>query len=226
MSLSARQSELVDTHREIQNAELPYVLVGGWAVSAFQTRITVDIDMVLPEASLDGFDTVLQERGYTIEADEDVSNIYEGRMIQYVKPVGEHTVRFDALVNALRCRQTDAEWSYEYLEAHSVVKELNVAPDLSAMIPEPALLFAIKLHSGRVADARDLVMIGSEVDFDRVDHHLDRGDRESLQSQIEGVVERLDSKNFEDSFKGVFEQGILPEADIESLIEFLETRPG
>lgn len=142
-----------------------------------------------------------------------------------MKPVGEHTVRFDALVNALRCRQTDAEWSYEYLENHSVVRELNVAADLSAMIPEPTLLFAIKLHSGRVADARDLVMISSEVDFDRVDQHLDRGNRKSLQKQIQGVVRQLESENFEDSFKGVFEQQTLPEADIESLLAFLKTRP-
>lgn len=32
------QSELVDTHRAIQAEEMPYVLVGGWAVSASQAR--------------------------------------------------------------------------------------------------------------------------------------------------------------------------------------------
>lgn len=35
MSLPERQSELVDTHRAIENVELPYLLVGDWAVSAF-----------------------------------------------------------------------------------------------------------------------------------------------------------------------------------------------
>jgi hypothetical protein len=38
MGLPVRQSELVDTLRAIQTEELPYVLVGGWAVSAYQTR--------------------------------------------------------------------------------------------------------------------------------------------------------------------------------------------
>lgn len=55
MSLPERQSELIDTHRAIQDAGLPYVLVGGWAVSAFQTRFTTDVDMVLPETSLDEY---------------------------------------------------------------------------------------------------------------------------------------------------------------------------
>ena len=89
MSLSERQAELVDTHRAIQDADLPYVLVGGWAVSAFQTRITVDVDMVIPESSLEDYDALLGELGYQKESDTDVSNIYEGRMVQYVKPVGE-----------------------------------------------------------------------------------------------------------------------------------------
>ena len=35
MSLPERQSELADTHRAIENVELPYLLVGDWAVSAF-----------------------------------------------------------------------------------------------------------------------------------------------------------------------------------------------
>lgn len=36
MSLQERQAELIGTHRAVQDAELSYVLVGGWAVSAFQ----------------------------------------------------------------------------------------------------------------------------------------------------------------------------------------------
>ena len=224
MSLSDRQAELADTHRAVQDADLPYVLVGGWAVSAFQTRITVDVDMVLPESSLEDYDALLGELGYQKESDTDVSNIYEGRMVQYVKPVGENTVEFDALVNALRCRQTDAEWSYDYLEEHSVVRELNVAPDLSARIPEPALLFAIKLHSGRIADTRDLVTISSEADLDRVERHLDRGDQDALESQIKGVLDRLESDGFEDSFKGVFEQQEMPSPRIEEVKAFLRER--
>jgi hypothetical protein len=50
MSLQERQDELVSTHLAIQQASLPHILVGGWAVSAFQTRFTTDVDMVLPES--------------------------------------------------------------------------------------------------------------------------------------------------------------------------------
>ena len=61
MSLPERQSELIDTHRAVQDADLPYVLVGGWAVSAFQTRFTTDIDTVIPDTALD---CSVEERSY------------------------------------------------------------------------------------------------------------------------------------------------------------------
>jgi hypothetical protein len=224
MSLTERQSELVDTHRAIQDDELPYVLVGGWAVTAFQTRFTTDVDMVIPEASLGGYASLLDDLGYTKQFDSDVANVYEGRIVGYEKPVGENAVEFDVLVGALRCRQTDAEWSYRYLEKHSVIESLNVAEDLAARIPEPALLFALKLHSGRVADARDLVVVGSQTDFDQIRQHLHRGKSEALEEQIERVLERLEEGGFEDSFKGVFEQEELPEGEVDALTEFLRTQ--
>ena len=224
MSLQERQAELVETHRAVHEADLPYVLVGGWAVSAFQARFTTDVDMVIPETALDAYDAMLQERGYTKEADDDVSNIYEGRMVQYEKRVGDNAVEFDALVGALRCRQTDAEWSYRYLDEHSVIESLEVAENLMARIPEPSLLFALKLHSGRLADARDLVIVGSNADYDRIDRHVDRGDPEKLAARIESVLDDLERDGFEDSFKGVFQQGELPTEEIDELIEFLRTR--
>jgi len=224
MSLPERQDELVETHRAIQEAGLPYVLVGGWAVSAFQTRFTTDVDMVIPETALEEYDKLLRDRGYTKEADDDVSNIYEGRMVQYQKPVGENDVQFDALVGALRCRQTDAEWSYRYLQKHSDEQSLEVAEDLEARIPEPSLLVALKLHSGRLADARDLLVVGANAEYARLSQHVERGDSEKLATQIEAVLDMLQEEEFEDSFKGVFRQQELADEELESLIKVLKRR--
>ena len=221
MSLPERQLELVETHRAILDAGLPYVLVGGWAVSAFQTRFTTDIDAVVPSTSMNEYDALLGKLGYEKQFEKDVSNEYEGRMIQYKKPVGEHAVKFEALVNALGCRQTGAEWSYRYIHEHSTLSSLNVAESLKGRIPEPALLFAMKLHSGRMADTRDLVVIGSRADFDHIERHIHRGDAEKLERQIEMVLDRLQQDGFEDSFKGVFQQQELPADAIADLVTFL-----
>jgi len=221
MSLPERQSELVDTHRAVQEAELPYVLVGGWAVSAFQTRFTTDIDTVIPDTELDEYDSLLRDLGYEKQFEKDISNEYEGRMIQYTKSVGDNEVKFEALVDAMGCRQTDAEWSYRYLHEHSTTESLDVAEDLDGRIPEPALLFAMKLHSGRKADTRDLVVISTRAEFDRIERHVYRGDPEKLDGQIEMVLNRLQQDGFEDSFKGVFRQEELPADAVDALVSFL-----
>nr|WP_311170387.1 hypothetical protein [Halobellus sp. ZY16] len=180
--------------------------------------------MVIPETELDAYDTLLTELGYSKAFDNDVANVYEGRIVRYEKSVGDNAVEFDALVGALRCRQTDAEWSYRYLHEHSIVESLEVAEGLTARIPEPALLFALKLHSGRLADARDLVIVGSEVDLDSIEQHIHRGNLNQLAEQIERVLAELERDEFADSFKGVFQQKELPEDNIDELIQFLGTR--
>lgn len=221
MSLPERQSELIDTHRAVQDADLPYVLVGGWAVSAFQTRFTTDIDTVMPDTALDDYDTLLHDLGYEKQFEQDVSNEYNGRMIQYTKEVGANAVKFEALVDAMGCRQTDAEWSYRYLHEHSTIESIDVAEDLDGRIPEPALLFAMKLHSGRKADTRDLVVISLRAEFNRIERHVHRGDPEKLKRQIEMVLDQLQQDGFKDSFKGVFRQEELPVDAVDDLVSFL-----
>jgi hypothetical protein len=221
MSLPERQSELVETHRAIQEAGLPHVLVGGWAVSAFQTRFTTDIDTVIPATTLGDYDSLLVDHGYEKQFEKDVSNNYEGQMVQYAKSVGENEVTFETLVDAMGCRQTGAEWSYRYLHEHSTVESIDVAEDLEGRIPEPALLFAMKLHSGRMADTRDLVVVSTRAEFDRIERHLHRGDPEKLDRQIETVLERLRQDGFEDSFKGVFRQEEVPAGTVDELVSFL-----
>lgn len=221
MSLPERQAELIETHRRIQAAELPYVLVGGWAVSAFQTRATTDIDTVIPTGALDDYDSLLDDLGYEKQFEADISKEYEGRMIQYTKTVGDNAVTFDALVDAIRCRQTDAEWSYRYLHEHSTVESIAVADDLEARIPEPSLLFAMKLHSARIADTRDLVVLSNAVDFARIERHIHRGDIETLEEQIGTILDRLQQDTFEDSFKGVFSQEDMPVAAVDELVSYV-----
>ena len=111
--------------------------------------------------------------------------------------------------------------SYRYLHEHSTIESLDVAEDLDGRIPEPALLFAMKLHSGRKADTRDLVVISLRADFDRIERHVHRGDPEKLDRQIEMVLDQLEEDGFEDSFKGVFRQEELPVDAVDELVSFL-----
>lgn len=223
MSRGSREAELLDTLEAVLEERLPYVLVGGWAISAFQPRFTVDVDVVAPSEALGDYRDLLAGRGYEQVADVETTAVYRGRTVRFEKDVG-NPVTFDLMLDSLGCRQTDAEWSFRYLSRHSRVTSLETRRRLDVRIPERELLFALKLHSGRRADARDLVVLGRDCDFDRVEKHFRRGDPEKRRERVETVLDRVASDGFVNGFKGVFQQGTTPEADVERVVEFLRSR--
>lgn len=223
MSLPDREQELLTTLDAITEADLPHVLVGGWAVTAFNQRFSTDVDLVVPEEAVDGYESFLRDRDYDRTSEYDTSGIYEGRFIQYSKDVG-NPVSIELLVNALRCRQTDAEWSHRYLDQHAQSVTVGRTMSVDTRIPERELLLAIKLHSGRFTDARDVVAAAVDADFDRVETHLHRGDLEALAEQLAGISEQLVDESFVDAFKGEFQQQTVPEETIERVHEFLDTQ--
>lgn len=223
MSLPEREDELLTTLQTITDAELPYVLVGGWAVTAFNQRFSTDVDLVIPESALAEYDSFLADHDYERANEYETSALYEGRFIQYTKDVG-NPVSIELMVNALRCRQTDAEWSYRYLDQQSQPATVGQTLTVETRIPEQELLVAIKLHSGRLTDVRDVVAAATDADFDRVETHLHRGDPAALNSQLEHMVEQLTDESFADAFKGEFQQNTLPEDDIERVRTFLDNQ--
>lgn len=220
MSLPDREQELLTTLDAINDAGLPYVLVGCWAVTAFNQRFSTDVDLVIPEQAVEDYESFLREHEYDRTSERDTSGIYEGRFIQYSKDVG-NPVSIDLMVNALRCRQTDAEWSYRYLEGHAHPVTVGRTVSVDTRIPERELLLAIKLHSGRFTDARDVVAAAADADFDRIETHLHRGDPNALSEQLTAITDQLANDSFVDAFKGEFQQQTVPEDTIERVRDFL-----
>lgn len=66
------------------------------------------------------------------------------------------------------------------------------------------MLIALKLHSGRDTNIRDVVMLAEEADWDTVRRFCDRGDKAKLRGQLESAVERLRSSNFGRTVKAAF----------------------
>ena len=220
MSLSDREQELLTTLEAINDAGLPYVLVGGWAVTAFNQRYSTDVDLVVPEDAVEDYESFLREYDYDRTSEHDTSGIYEGRFIQYSKDIG-NPVSIELMVNVLRCRQTNAEWSYRYLDQHIQPVTVGRTMSVDTRIPERELFLAIKLHSGRFRDARDVVAAATDADFDHVETHLHRGDPDALSEQLASISEQLADESFVDAFKGEFQQQTVPEAMIERVRDFL-----
>ena len=220
MSLPDREQELLTTLDAINDAGLPYVLVGGWAVTAFNQRFSTDVDLVVPEDAVEDYESFLRKHDYDRTSEHDTSGIYQGRFIQYSKDIG-NPVSIELMVNVLRCRQTNAEWSYRYLDQHTRPVTVGRTISVDTRIPERELFLAIKLHSGRFRDARDVVAAATDADFDHVETHLHRGDPHALSEQLASISEQLAAESFVDAFKGEFQQQTVPEETIERVRDFL-----
>ena len=217
-----RENEIFDTIREFNEVGLEFIVVGGYAVSAFQHRFSVDAALVVREIDLDEFVEILKDRSFEQVEDRDL--VYGGRFLAYEKD-RELPVTIDLLVDSLQCRQTDASWSYQYFNQNATSIEVRGSEkSVEVRIPERELLIAVKLHSGRLTDARDAVALASNVDIEQLEKHLDRGDQKRLQQVLEEVLGTINSEDFEDAFKGVFQQQELPANNIEKIRGFIQDK--
>jgi predicted nucleotidyltransferase len=216
-----RENLIFDVLQAFKDRGLEFVVVGGYAVSAFQHRFSVDADVVIQGGDVNEFTTVLEDAGFEEVQDTEL-DVYGGRYMAYEKD-RELPVTIDLLVNSLHCRQTSASWSYDYFRKHSITKGITgTEQNIRASIPEMELLIAVKLHSGRKTDARDVVALAENIDTRQLRRHLDRGDREKLEEVLDQVYSTVSSDNFQDSFKGVFQQGSLPRRKIQKIQGFIE----
>ena len=202
-----RENEILRTIKAFSDAGLEFIVVGGYAVSGLgRHRFSVDLDVVIDEADLNAFIRILEGRGFErLVVGAGFDEVYGGRFMSYVKRIDGLPVTADLLIGSLVCRATGASWSYEYIRRHSTVVEV-AGIELSARcrVPERELLIAFKIHSGRRADLRDVVVLIEGADAEKISRHLRRGDLGRLRAQMEGMLEMLRDPRLENSLRGVF----------------------
>ncbi len=200
--------------------------MGGYAVSAFNTRFSTDLDIVVAPDNKDAFVSFLETRGF-----EEIDNhakqwFYDTEVIEYEKRLApQQPIGFDLLVNGLGCRQTEAQWSFDYLYDHSSEQEVSggtVATVAQAI--DGAVLVAAKLHSGRETDLRDVLAVAEEIDLDTVTPHLHRGDQDALRTQLKRSLEILDGEDLKHGFRSDFGASAVSEETITALRTYLATQ--
>jgi len=236
MKLVERENEILRTIRGLQEENLDFIVVGGYAVSALaRHRFSVDCDLVVPQEQKAKFEEVLKRDGFAKHVQKagfDAS--YGGEFVSYVKKVDNLPVTVDLLVGSLVCRATDASWSFDYIKKSSVIAAIpSYGVSVECHIPERELLIAFKLHSGRRADVRDFVLLREGADRGKVLKHLKRGDEQRLNGQVAAVLRALGDKNLVDSLKGVFaiEAAVVKlidnaKKDLQNIAQRLKPTPG
>lgn len=225
MAFVERENEILKTIRSMVGARLDFIVVGRYAVSALaRHRFSVDLHIVISKERLGEFEEVLEREGFEKHVERaGFDETYAGEFVSYRKDFAGFSVTVDLLVNSLVCRATGGAWSFDYIKKHSI--EANVPgleASVSCRIPEKELLIAFKIHSGRRADVRDIVMLRENADLEKVLGHLRRGYIDALKDQIKKTIAALEDKNLVDSLKGVFTLTIDVERQIENNRKFID----
>lgn len=226
MSQEDRSEALIGVLEEMEDSGIESVLVGGYAVSQFDTRFSTDLDLVVAFDDRDGVVSFLNERGF--ERTDELAvppekTDLDRQVEQYELSEGlPHPIGVDILVNGLGSRQTGAEWSFEYLREHSTTTTISGgtrATRARAAVGE--VLVATKLHSGRKTDLADVLAMLPSVDLDAVESHLHRGDPDALRAQLANAQAYIEGGGLDHRFKSMFGRSATSEEHIQALIEFL-----
>ena len=225
MKFIKRETNILKVLKTLVETKLDFVVVGGFAVSGLtRHRFSVDCDIVVARRELEKLERILEREGFTKHVERaGFDEVYGGEFTSYKKEVEELPVTFDLLVGSLVCRATDAAWSFDYIKKHSIQANIaGIETSVTCRVPEKELLIALKIHSARKADIRDVVMLRERADFEKVLKHLRKGREEALRDQIIRVIQALKDPRLVDSLKGVFTLSIDVTKQIESTRKEME----
>ncbi len=198
--LLKREREIIRLLNILLDKDLDFVVVGGYAIATYKKRFSVDLDLVIKEQDLKKIEEVCIKEGYNLDYDKDIELIYGEKFKRFTKKVDGLKVSIDFFINGLRSRTTDISWSFDYIKKHANKRKLD---SLNLLIPEKELLIAMKFHSGRLPDIRDIVAL-MPCNIKNLEVHISKGNTKSLIVNMINQKKFLENPQFDDSFKGIF----------------------
>lgn len=197
----AKENSIFDILQKFIDLNLDFVIVGGYAVSSYKHRFSVDADIVIQSKDSEKFESVLRKEKFEKGYEKDLDNIYSSRFIRYEKDAAN----IDLLIDALASRETNASFSYSLLFNKSTKRKIiGIEKEIITMVPAKEILVVMKIHSGRLTDFRDIAALARDTELDLIRKFLFIGDLKALQKNLDNLNRTVHDKNFIDSFKGVF----------------------
>ena len=218
VGLIEREEEVMKMLSVLLDEGLDFIVVGGYAISTYKKRFSIDLDLVIKEEELKEFEKLLEKEGYSLHYEKEIALMYGENFKRFIKKMKNLPVDMDLLINGLVSRTTDATWGSDYIKRHSVKRRLSNSEFLT---PEKELLIAMKLHSGRLSDIRDIVAL-MPCNKEKLKQYLLKGNIQKLKQSMEKQASFLDKPQFDDSFKGIFGPHVYNEKDVQITRELLK----
>jgi len=199
--LIKKENEIFDILQKFIDANLDFIVVGGYAVSAFKHRFSIDADIVFQSGDLEKFEGILKKENFKKTREKELENVYSSRFIRYEKDL----VSVDLLIDAVAARATRACFSYNLLADNSTKKKIiGIEKEIFVRVPTKELIIAMKVHSGRLTDFRDIAALAKGTNLAEIEKFSFIGDLKVLNENLKKLATVVKDKNFVDSFKGVF----------------------
>ncbi len=186
-----------------------FIVIGGFAVSAYEfPRLSVDLDIVIPEEELKFFRKLIKDQGFLFRKEKsDFDDTYGGKYEKHIKEE-KLPVSVDLLINSIQARQTNYSYSFQYLFKQSKFREIrgwHPEARVTVRVPKKEMLIALKVNSMRMADRRDIVMLCYErPDVDMIVKHLKNCPKEIIIDNLKMLLELVGSRGHDNSIKGIF----------------------
>ncbi len=216
--LLEREQEVMRILALFLDKDLDFIVVGGYAISTYKKRFSIDLDVVVKEEDIKKFEKLLEKQDYSLHYEKEIALLYGENFKRFMKKIKNLPVDIDLLINGLVSRLTDATWGFDYIKRHSVKRKLSNSEFLT---PEKELLIAMKFHSGRLSDIRDIVAL-MPCDNEVVKKHLLKGDVGRLKQSMKTQLSFLNKPQFNDSFKGIFGPYSYNEKDVQVAKELIK----
>ncbi len=168
-------------------------------------RYSVDLDIVIARPELEQFVSILEQNGFGDEGEPYVNEIEGVETRRFTRTIVDDKVSVDMLIDGIRCRQTEAVWrADEVSKTVKVQRVVGVNDSVPAKVASRELLIALKLHSGRDPDLRDVVMVTTDADWAAVLSLANRGSKPRVKDQLEHALNVLNEPDFESRLKAYF----------------------
>jgi len=211
-----RENKIFEVLQEFINSNLTFIVIGGYAVSAFKHRFSVDADVVIKRNDKNEFEEILKKKRFIKTIIKELDHVYSSEFIRY-ETREKLPVSIDLLIDGVGSRTTNASFGIKDLEKYSKQRKIKgIEKEVTVLIPEKEILVVLKIHSGRLTDFRDIAALSKNLNENLVKELIWRGKKEIVKNNIKKLLILINKKEFIDSFKGVFAEKKY-DLDLESL---------
>lgn len=199
-----RENKIFGVLQAFIGAGLDFVVIGGYAISAYKHRFSVDADVVMKVEDKSRFEEVLKKEGLAKTTEKDLNHVYASEFIRY-ELKSKLPVSINLLIGGVGSRVTGASFSFEQLNKHAEKKKImGTEKEVTVKVPQREVLIVLKLHAGRLTDFRDIAAITKNINLEIIKSMIWQGNKNIIKKNIKTVVSLVDKKEFIDSFKGIF----------------------